>query len=370
MLIGIDASRALRPRRTGTENYSLEIIRSLLKCGTDVRFRLYGNEWPAVDPFPATGNYDARRLPSRYLWTHLRLATEVTRHPPDVLFVPAHVLPIVARCPAVVTVHDLGYLYYPRAHPLLARLYLSLGTRFSALKAREVIAVSQATKRDLVRHYGLRPEKITVVYEGCSAVFSPDLDQRKCQEVARRHGLRQPYFLAIGSVHPRKNLVRLVRAFALARQKEKLPHMLAIVGHPGHRSGEVWRAVSQAGLDDAVRLTGYAPADDLPYLLRGAEAFVFPSLYEGFGLPALEAMATGVPVVAANASSLPEVVGDAGLLFDPLQVEDIANAITAVLTDGALRDTLRQRGLARARQFSWEEAAAETLRVLRRTASP
>ena len=285
------------------------------------------------------------------------------------LFVPAHVLPAFRPCPSVVTVHDLGYLHYPQAHSLLSRLYLRLGTMMSVRAAARVVAVSEATKADLVAHLRVDPAKVVVVPEACPPGFVPLSDHRAGVATARRYGIPSPYVVALGSIHPRKNLVRLVEAFAIARQRGRLTHHLALVGQMGYRGEAVAAAVARFKLRDAVTITGYVDSTDLPTLLGGADALAFPSLYEGFGLPALEAMSCGVPVVAANASSLPEVVGDAGILVDPLNVEAIADGLVRLLTDPRLRADYAARGLARARAFSWERAARETISVLEGAAS-
>lgn len=368
MIVGVDASRALRPLRTGTENYSLHLIRALLATGSGESFRLYADRPLPATVLPAVPGAEVRVLHSRYLWTHLRLGVELVRSRPDVLFVPAHVLPIYRGCPSVVTIHDLGYLASPDAHPPLARLYLNLGTWFSARVATRVIAVSSATKNDLVARLHVPPEKIDVVPEAASPEYLPLADREAGFAVARRLGVQPPYVLALGSVHPRKNLRRLVEAFLRARREASLPQRLVIAGGLGYRANEVAECVRRQGGQEAVVMTGYVGQADLPLLLGAADALVFPSLYEGFGLPALEAMACAVPVLASNTTSLPEVVGDAGVLFDPFDVGAMAAAIAGVLANPALRAELAARGLARARLFTWERAAIETLAVLRRAA--
>jgi len=364
MLIGIDASRCARARRTGTENYCRQIIRALLDLDPVNRYRLYYNRPAAAGPSALAPRAETRVLPSPYLWTHARLGWEVLRRPPDVLFVPAHVVPLYCRPPAVVTIHDLGYLRFPEAHRPAARLYLRLSTAHSARAARRVIAVSAATKADLVTTLGIPAEKVAVVPEACPPGFAPLSDREAGRAVARRYGLDGPYLISLGTLHPRKNLVRLLEAFALARREARLPHRLALVGQVGFRGEEVVAAIGRLGLGDAVALTGYVPAAELPLLLGAADALAFPSLHEGFGLPVLEAMACDVPVLAANTSSLPEVVGNAGLLVDPLDVPGMALALGRLLTDAALRADLVARGRQRVGAYTWERAARETLAVL------
>jgi glycosyltransferase involved in cell wall biosynthesis len=366
MLIGIDASRAATRQRTGTGNYSLQLIRHLLALESGHRYRLYFNRPPTIELFPMRADLEQRVMPFPRLWTHVRLSWEMARQPPDVLFVPAHVLPLVHPRSSVVTVHDLGYRHYPAAHPLLDRLYLDLSTRYNARAARRVIAVSQATQDDLVQYYGIEPGKITVVYSGWDERMQPVEDEATIEGIKARYGIRGEYVLYVGTLQPRKNLGRLLEAVALLRvqaQRGEAPG-LVIAGRKGWLYDQIFQQVERLGLESEVVFPGYVPQEDLPALLSGARLFVFPSLYEGFGLPMLEAMACGTPVVCSNVSSLPEVAGDAALLVDPLDVKGMAEAMNRLLQDEGLRAELVERGYRQVRQFSWERCARETLAVL------
>jgi glycosyltransferase involved in cell wall biosynthesis len=375
MLIGIDASRATREQRTGTEGYSLHLIRALLELDQHNEYVLYFNRPPRPGLFPASPRWRARVMPCPRLWTHVRLSLEMLAAPPDVLFVPAHVLPIVHPRRSVVTVHDLGYRHEPQAHRPLDRLYLELSTRYNARAASQVIADSAATKRDLVQLYGTDPQRITVVPLGVDELFQPVNDAARLAAVRAQYGIPGDYLLYVGTLQPRKNLVRLIEAWNKIRNSnfEIRNWVLVIAGKRGWLYEEIFATVQRLGLEGQVLFPGYVPEEDLPALLSGATAFVLPSLYEGFGLPVLEAMACGTPVIAANVASLPEVVGDAGLLVDPLDTDALAAAMQRLLTDAApstplrasLRAELRQRGLARAKLFSWPRCAWETLAVLK-----
>ncbi|MDI7276139.1 MAG: glycosyltransferase family 1 protein [Anaerolineae bacterium] len=362
MLIGIDASRAVVARRTGTENYSVQVIRGLVQAGKDHRFRLYLRDPAPEGLLPRSAQVEHVIVRPHRLWTHVGLSRAMLRQPPEVLFIPAHVVPICHPRATVVTIHDLGYRHYPRQHTLGARLYLDASSRFSCRAARRVIADSQATARDLEREYRVAPGKITVVYPG----LDPALTRAEpaAQEAVRlRYRLRRPYVLYLGTIQPRKNLARLVEAFA--RLPVELGNVdLVLAGGTGWLADEVFRRVAGLGLESRVHFPGYVPYEDLAALLSAAECFVMPSLYEGFGLPVLEAMACGTPVLCSDASSLPEVAGDAALQFHPHDVGAMAEALARVLGDSALRQTLVQRGHARARLFSWERAAREVLAVL------
>ena len=359
MRIGLDASRATVARRTGTENYARRLIEGLLTLGAGHHFTLYFRDPPPPGMWTSGARVEPRVIPFPRLWTHARLSYElaVRRPRPDVLFVPAHVLPLVHPLPSVVTIHDLGYRHFPGAHPLGQRLYLDGSTRFSARAATRVIADSQATRADLTRFYGIPPDKITVVYPG----RDESLRRVDPGPVRARSGLAEDYVLHVGTLQPRKNLLRLMEAVSALRAQGQALH-LVLAGRAGWLAEPILaRARELAGL---VRVLDYVPDEDLAGLYTGARVFAFPSLYEGFGFPILEAMACGTPVVCANSSSLPEVAGDAALLVDPADVPALTQALARVLADPALRATLVDRGSEQVARFSWDKAAGETLAVL------
>jgi len=368
MLIGIDASRATAARRTGTETYSLYVIRELLALGAAHRFRLYFNQAPPAGLFSDGAEWCTMPFPR--LWTHIRLAGEMLAHPPDLLFVPSHVLPLIHPRRSVVTIHDLGYHVYPEAHTLSQNLYLRWSTRYNARAASRVVADSEATRRDLVRWYGIAADKITVVYPGRDEGLGRVVDAEVLAGVRARYGLADAYLLYVGTLQPRKNLVRLVQAFAsLLGSHSSEPQspanlQLVLAGQKGWLYDEILAEAGKLGLGGRVVATGYVPDKDLPALLSGALAFVFPSLYEGFGLPVLEAMACGTPVVCSNTSSLPEVAGEAALMVDPQDTEALAEALWRIVSDEGLRRTLVERGYERVGRFSWRRCAQEVLEVL------
>jgi glycosyltransferase involved in cell wall biosynthesis len=376
-LIGIDASRALRVRRTGTERYSLELIRHLLALpeAQAYRWRLYIDQPAEATFFFSTGDGGAPLvelclLPARRLWTHRQLAGEVLRHPPDVLFIPAHVLPFVLPVwrlpPSVVTVHDLGYRHWPQTHPWRQRIYLDWGTQWNTLAATQLIAVSQATADDLQRFYRTPPRKTTVVYEAHTPGTA--VAATAVAEVCRRLGLAQPYLLYVGTIQPRKNLARLLQAYAQLASAGRISCDLVLAGGQGWLAEPLAEQARQFGLANRVHFLGYVSEAELPALYQGAQAFCFPSLFEGFGLPVLEAQAYGVPVMTANNSSLPEIAGDAALLVDPTDVDAIAEAMLRLTQDEALRQRLIAAGQENVKRFSWEKAARETLAVLLKAA--
>ena len=382
MLIGIDASRAVTAQGTGTEIYSQRLIRALIDLAPDHRFRLYFNRPPAANLFRA-GNVESRIIPFRRLWTHIRLSWEVTRRSPEVLFVPSHVLPMLHPRRSVVTVHDLGYLHFPEAHPTAQRLYLHASTRWNARASARVIADSQATKDDLIRHYRTPADKIVVAYPGLDPAIRRVQDPQHIQAVKSRYGIQSEYLLTIGTLQPRKNLSRLIEAFgkssddfsrrqqeatdptrALRRVATTHPLKLVIVGKKGWLYADLFKQVAQLGLADRVMFPGYLPDADKAALISGATALVFPSLYEGFGFPVIEAMACSTPVICSNTSSMPEAAGDAALLVDPLDTDAIATAIDRILSDIDLRRDLAERGVTQAAKFTWQACARLVLGVL------
>lgn len=377
MLIGIDASRTTVARRTGTENYALNLTRALCRGGSRARpqggesptrpyrYRLYFRERPAPGLFPTGDCVEQRVIPFPRLWTHLRLSWEMTRRPPDLLFVPAHVLPPIHPRRSIVTVHDLGYRYFPQTHRPLDRLYLDLSTRWNARAAARILADSEATKADLIREYGTPAEKIAVVYPGRDENLRRIEDSAAIAAVKAKYNIAGEYILYIGTLHPRKNLARLIDAFATVNAQCTMHNaQLIIAGRKGWLYDEIFARARALGLTDSVIFTGYVPDADLPALLSGARLFAFPSLYEGFGFPVLEAMICGVPVVCSNTSSLPEVAGDAALLVDPLDTAALAAAMARLLTDESLRAALTARGYEQAQRFSWEKAARQVLDII------
>ncbi len=262
----------------------------------------------------------------------------------------------------VITIHDLSFIRFPELFRPANRLYLSAMTRVSARRARRIIAVSAHTRSATVQLLGVPAERIDVVYHGVEPTFRP-LSPDDVAEFRRRRGLPERFVLAVGTLEPRKNHVRLLEAFARARDATV---KLIFVGGKGWLYDELFTRVEQLGLRDAVCFPGYVENGELPYWYNAALCLAYPSLYEGFGLPVLEAQACGTPVLTSNLTSLTEAAGDAALLVDPYDVEALAAGLEQLLKDRPLRDELRERGIAHARQFSWPRAAQETVSVYRR----
>lgn len=370
MLIGVDASRALVAQRTGTEAYSLHLLRAMLEAGSGHRFRLYLNATPPAGLLPVGPQCELRTIPFPRLWTHVRLSLEMLRAPPDVLFIPSHVLPLIHPRRSVVTVHDLGHRYHPEAHTRAQRWYLERSTRYHVRHAAHLLADSRATKADLVRLYGSAAESVTVAYLGIDPSVQRVRESEELSRVQQKYGINRPYLLYVGTLQPRKNLSRLIDAFCMLVEDGTAGSDLALVlaGKRGWMSEDILADAGKAGIAGRVVLTGYVDEADLAALYSGATLFVMPSLYEGFCMPVLEAMACGTAVACSNTSSLPEVAGDAAIAFDPRDVADMARAIGRVLANRELRAELVARGTKRSRQFTWSACARTVLDTLEQVA--
>lgn len=351
MVIGFDGSRAFVSKRTGTENYSYQLLKSLTQIDSKNQYIVYlrpgnnpGKGWPT--------NFKFSILNFKFLWTQVGLATQTFKDKLDVLFIPAHTSPLFHRpgLKTVVTVHDLGAEYLPQLHQLKQRLYLKWVTNYQLKNATKLIAVSKATKDDLINKIGIKAKKIEVVYEGY------DKDKFKIQSSKFKNNVKaKGYYLFVGTVQPRKNLARLIKAM------EKFPGRLVIAGGKGWDADSIYSLPKKLGIEDKVKFLGYVPEKDLPGLYFGAQAFVFPSLFEGFGLPILEAQACSCPVLTSNLSSMPEVAGKGAIYVNPYSVESIIEGMKEVVRN---KQKLVKLGLENVKKFSWENCAKETLQVL------
>jgi glycosyltransferase involved in cell wall biosynthesis len=304
--------------------------------------------------------------PVRILWEQALLPWIVQREALDLVHTTAFVGPLASSCPFVVTVHDLSFLFFPQSFRSLRRSYLRVFARMSVRQARRVIAVSESTKNDLVKLYGISPAKIDVVYNGVDASFQP-LPADRVASFRQQNRLPDRFILFVGTLEPRKNIVRLIEAYAKL-PKERLP--LLLVGGKGWFYDEIFARVEALGLTGEVHFVGFVPAEDLPLWYNAADLFVYPSIYEGFGLPPLEAMACGTAVITSTASSLPEVVGKAGRLVDPTDTDALAGAMAQVLGNRDVQQELEAAGLVQAAGFSWESAARGTVDSYRRALKP
>jgi glycosyltransferase involved in cell wall biosynthesis len=372
MHVGIDAhllNRSSGYRAAGISRHSQNLLEGLRQAG---RHRYTAFVAPAGAPDPAAPRdpafrYVVSRLPTerpaaRILWEQAVGPLEAARRRLDVLHGLAYAVPLAAPCPTVVTVHDLSFVRFPELFRAPNRLYLTASTRAAVRRSRRVIAVSESTKRELVELLGVPPDKITAIPNGVEPSFAP-AEPAAVEAFRRAKGLPERFLLHLGTLEPRKNLPALVRAYARLRRDHGVPHALMLAGGKGWHYDAVFAEIERLGLGSHVFLPGYVPFAEQPLWYSAAEVFVYPALYEGFGMPPLEAMACGVPVITSNTSSLPEAVGDAGLQVDPHDEAALAEAMWRVIDDADLRSSMRAAGLARARQFDWVDIARRTVEV-------
>src|SRR3989344_2325149 len=374
MNVGIDASRAFVSERTGTEKYSLKLLEALGKVDDRNRYIMYTRTLKGLTLQGGSGGrFAVREIGWPRLWTQGGLAARTWVDRLDVLFIPAHTLPVLRRprLKTVVTIHGLEYEYLPQYYQFPQKVYLTWSTRYAVRSATRLIAVSRFTASELVSRMGADSSKIRVIHEGVDALgYSKSYSDNVKHSVLEGFGVRKPYVLFVGVVQPRKNLVRLVEAFSLTvnrllGERKGFPDLtLVIAGKLGWMVEETLKAPQKFGVADRVKFLGFVEDKHLPFLMQEAELLVQPSLTEGFGLPVLEAMAAGTPVVAARAGALPEVCGDAAILVDPVDVVNIADGLFQVLTHKEMRRMLTKLGLERVKQFTWEKAGGKTLEVL------
>ena len=370
MRIAFDGT-TLTPGRTGVGYYTEHLLQHLAREVEETGDEIVVVSNQPIDtqrPLPAHVRVHAgHRFPVRIGWMQLRAQRALDSVKPDVAHFTNGMMPVGSPVSTIVTIHDMSLRLYPRCHPL-RRLVLNRPLMHLAIRqAASIVTVSESARRDLLRLHGIAADRVSVVHEAASPAFHPITDQAELDRIRSKYGLPSRFVLYVGTIEPRKNLARLVEAFAQARRRG-IPHHLVCVGPYGWSSRDLNGRIDRLGLKDAVHFTGYAPFDDLPVLYNLGELFVFPSMYEGFGLPVVEAMASGRPVITSNTSSLGEIAADAAVTVDPASVDAIADALVRVATDELLRRDLSQRGLRRARAFSWARTAKEMLAVYQRAA--
>jgi len=366
--VGIDAT-AIPSLRAGAGNYIFNLVQALAKVDRDNHYVIFAKpqhiaEFSISQPnFRLAAINGVKRRFSRLLWEQFMLPRLVQGYQLDVLHSPHYTMPIFNLACSVVTFHDMTFFLYPEMHGTLKRVFFRQMIRVSSKRADKIIAVSESTRKDILNLLNVTARKVHTVPEAASGDYRLIHNRDKVNRVCTKYGLQTGrFFLYVGTLEPRKNVPTLLRAYSCLVSRG-IHDPLVIVGKKGWMFGDIFATVKTLKLEDKVVFTGYVPDEDLPYLYNGARLFVYPSLYEGFGLPVLEAMACGTPVITSNVSSMPEVVGDAGLLIDPRDHTQLAQAIELIITNDDLSKLLRERGLQRAAQFSWERTARETLKV-------
>ena len=366
MRIAIDA-HSVGAQLGGNESYAVNLIEALAQIDRVNYYTLFvttaqaherfHQRWPNFKVQITLPHTPLIRIP-------LTLSAELRKHPVDVLHV-QFTAPPFCPCPVVVSLHDLSFEHLPQTFNRRSRTQLRLTVRHSARRAAKILTLSEHTRRDVIETYSIAPEKVSVIPLAAPAHFCEVTDDMELQRVRHTYGINGDYVLSVGSIQPRKNLVRLIKAYASLRDRcpgDRFPK-LVLVGKCAWLYDETLRALDETHVRESVVLTGYVPEADLPALYSGALCFVYPSYFEGFGLPPLEAMKCGTPVVVANATSLPEVVGDAGLKVDPFDIAAIAAAVDQLINSSELRKELSVKGQARAEMFDWRKTARQTLKV-------
>jgi glycosyltransferase involved in cell wall biosynthesis len=367
MRIGIDA-RLVHYSRAGIGQYITGLVKGLSECDEDNDFVLLQNR-KDNSVLAHKPNFSRKSLwtPSHHRLEQLVLPFEISPLRLDILHSPDFIPPFRRDYKSVITVHDLAFLLYPHFLTEESARYYGQIDR-AVRRADHIVADSLSTKRDIVNFLGVPEAKITVIYAAADAIYRQVEDEQLLKKTRAKYDLEQPYALFVSTIEPRKNLPTLLRAFRQLLDHYKLEVKLAVAGQKGWFCGEVFAVAEELHLDNSVVFLDHVPIEDLVLLYNAARMHVHPSFYEGFGLPPLEAMACGTPTIVANVSSLPEVVGDAGMLISPEHTEGWTVAMWRLLTDDSLHQELSEKGLKRAKLFSWEKAAVEVLDLYRRLA--
>lgn len=349
-------------RHTGNETYMRNLTAAMVRQANDVDWLYYHFRHAEHPQWP--GEYRQLRWHTPFLRLPFELPRRLREDRPDLAHF-QYIAPPRSSCPFVVTVHDISFETDQSFFNPVDRLRMRMLIPWSVKRAAHVLTVSEFSKTQIVEQYGVSGDRVTVTYNGVDEVFAKPLSDQEVLRIKQRYRLKEPFILAVGNVQPRKNLVRLLRAFsALSASGDAEDWSLYMVGQSRWGAEESYRQLSQLGLENKARFLGYVDTqEDLAALYKIATIFAYPSLYEGFGLPIVEAMAAGTPVLTSNVTSMPEVAGDAAVLVDPTSVDDIAEGLQRLMGDPLLVDALIDKGKRRAKAFSWDTAASQTLSV-------
>jgi glycosyltransferase involved in cell wall biosynthesis len=378
MRIVIDAGPTAESVKSGVAFYTLNLIKHVLKLDDVNEYLLYGLNPASNHEFQEFENAKIRNIPDFFLskalwyyWTYLTASfvRNIAKDKPDIYFSTYPVLPWFCPSPKIITVYDLTPIVLTDAYRFRFRFTFSLQMKNALRRADKIVAISQSTRNDLINILKSDPKKIFVIYPGCDkAVFRPDIKDSTIQEVLKKYGIHGKYILYSGTLEPKKNIGRLIESFSMLKSEKNIRHKLVLAGKKSWKSTAILESIDKLSNKDEVILTGYIPETDLASLMSGADVFVFPSLHEGFGIPLLEAMACGTPVITSKTSSLPEVVGEAGILVNPYSALEISEAILRVITNDRVREQMRQKGLDQAKRFSWEESARNFIALAEKSA--
>lgn len=369
MKIGIDANEALVENKVGISEYVYQLLLEFNKYASDkLKFDIYLKNQPAADfPQPSV-NWQYKVFGPKKMWTQFALPAKLfLGSKPDVFFSPGHYAPRFSPVPSVISIMDLAFLNFPEYFTKKDLTQLKSWTSYSIKKAKAILTISESTKDDIIKLYGIPAEKIHVIYPGIKQTVTLTPHIFPMQELQTKYGLSKNYILFVGTLQPRKNIARLIEAFSLLLMKPEQKDsdlQLVIVGKKGWQYEEILAAPEKYGVKDRVKFLNFVPDEELTMLYQNAVCFAWPSLYEGFGLPILEAMKMNCPVITSNVSSLPEAGGDAAVYVDPKDVNDIAKKLEQVVSDEKLRRDMVEKGKKQVQKFSWEKSAREALTVL------
>ncbi len=355
MKIGIHIGSAFSKEKTGVEEYAFRLIKNISKLDDAKKhqFVLYSNPKNNIKYPDLPDNFEIKELRSPFFWTKLRLSLEIIKNPPDVLFVLANFLPLFYPKNTIVTIHGVEFDFCPEGYTKKQIYYLKQGTSSVIKKAKKIIAVSENTKNDLVEFYGADQEKISVVHHG---VYIPEKTNLVFE--------KEKYILYLGRIETKKNIDGILKSFETAKKKYNIPHKLILIGGGGKGFLSLKKAVEGSPQKENIKMLGYVKEGRKEEILKHADMFLFPSFYEGFGMPILEAQSEGVPVITSNTSSMPEVAGEGALFVDPKNTESIVDAIYKLAQNEKLRKDLIEKGFKNIQKYSWEKCAQETLNVL------
>lgn len=366
MIIGIDGNEANIAKRVGISEYAYQLLLQFSLNKKNIQYVIYLKNKPLEDLPKEDKQWQYRIVKPRPLWTQIGLPIDLIKHKPvpDVFFTPTHYAPRFSSIPTAIAIMDLSYIHFPELFKKSDLYKLKNWTAYSAKKTKAIFTISKASKSDILKEYPVDKNKVHVTYPGVKLEDTMD-DTLSFDELKNKYALQKEYILFVGTLQPRKNIVRLIESFAkvLENLKNK-EQQLVIVGKKGWLFEEIFQAPKKYNVEKNVQFLEFVSNEELCVLYKHATCFVLPSLYEGFGLPVLEAMKNGCPVVTSNVSSLPEAGGDAALYIDPENASDIAEKIQLVLNDKTKRQEMVKKGYEQVKKFSWEKTAKETLAVL------
>lgn len=372
MNIAIDLT-PIPSQKTGVGTYAVNLIRALGEFDNKNQYWIFVKSFHSQDFDPKRENFHIVACSNilqngslRVLWEQFILPIHLFRKKIKVLHSIHYTIPLFAPCRRVVTFHDMTFFLFPEKHIFIKRIFFRLIIPFSARKADRLIAISKNTKKDIVKILGIATDKIDVVYLTVDNIFRPIENSSAVFQIKKKYRIQNNFILYVGTLEPRKNIVSLIKAYHKLVSQNRIKHQLVLAGKKGWGYQEIFKIVQDFNLSEKIIFTGYIPEEELVFLYNAADLFVYPSLYEGFGIPPLEALACGTPTIASNISSLPEVVDDAAILVNPYNVEGLSQAIYKLLIDEKLRHILKGKGLKKAKEFSEERLAKETIRAYKK----